>query len=69
MTLHERIMRARQAQVDHEQRHDVQLAVIPFVEPEIKWATENEVRDHFHGELDHEWREWMVEHYPRHDQD
>lgn len=78
MSLHDRIMRARQAQVDHEQRHDVQLAVIPFANdpfsderfaPEITWATANEVRDHFHGEIDHEWREWMVEHYPRHDQD
>jgi hypothetical protein len=42
MTLHDRIMRARQAQVEHEQKHDVQLAVIPFdsaCDDEIKdWA-------------------------------
>jgi hypothetical protein len=30
MTLHDRIMRARQAQVEHEQRYDVQLAAFPF---------------------------------------
>lgn len=85
MTLHERMMRARQAQVDHEQRHDVQLSMIPFSprlplfdsgDPELgreisemfgegepKWATENEVREHFHSEIDHDWREWMSEHY------
>lgn len=95
MTLYERIMRARQAQVENEQKHDVQLAMINFTEDipacpscgstepdcldecevrqeireadlapvEVKWATENEVRDHWHGEIDAEWEEWVHEHY------
>jgi hypothetical protein len=63
MTLHDRIMRARQAQVEHEQKHDVQLPIIPFVEPEITWATENEVREHFHAEIDDEWSEYIHAHY------
>ena len=65
-SLRDHIMRARQAQVTHEQMHDVQLAVIDFTEPveePAQWATEDEQRNHWHGEFDAEWEEFIHEHY------
>jgi hypothetical protein len=48
-SLRDHIMRARQAQQDNAQKHDVQLSAIPFVEPETFWASEAEYRDAWHG--------------------
>lgn len=58
------IRRAQAAQQEHPQGYDVQTTLIPVGElPEPVWATENEVRDHFHGEIDHQWEDWIRAHY------
>lgn len=63
MNLSDIIMRARQAQHDHERRYDVQLSLIPFTEPEIEWATEEEYRREWHDCIDEDWRLWILAHY------
>lgn len=61
------IRRAQQAQQDHEQAHNVQLVVIPFVDPTpeppaAEWATEDEKAQRFSAEVDEAWDAWWYVH-------
>jgi hypothetical protein len=67
-SLRDHIMRARQAQQDNEQKHDVQLSAIPFTDAEIGnyticWASEEEYRDAWHSRFDRAWEACIAEHY------